>query len=540
MVTRVLAVPLRVALLLLPLMAAGPYRAGAQGAPPAPPPNPPRLRALDFAPFAAPLATFPKEQAARLDAALGGGATIADVQQGLQARQLTSEALTLYFLDRIRRYDGDLRTYLELNPAALDEARAADARRAAGTPRGPLDGIPVSLKDNIETAGPLHTTAGAELLLNRVAAADAPLVAQLRAAGAVVLGKANLSEFAGVIHFGQLAGGGASAVGGQAHNPYGAYPTLGSSSGSAAGTAARLAMASVGTETSGSLLAPAALNGVVGMKPSRDLVSGAGVVPLLRTNDSAGPIGRSVTDVALLLGAIDTGDADYAGGLAFDALDGVAVGILNGDIVAAPGNSPLLQAATGILVAAGAQPHPAAVVGLPPQFMAAFTVLLSGGVRYDMLGYVAALGGPVKTPEDLLAYNAADPGRRIPFGQDVLAAQAQQSAQLSAVDFAALGPDLRQAAAAALDATFAQKGTEVLVSLENLHSPLYATAGYPAVTVPLGARSGGGLPATPGASTAGTPSGITFIGKPGTDARLLAVAYAFEQASRLRVDPPLP
>ena len=183
---------------------------------------------------------------------------------------MTAEDLTLYFLSRIRQHDERLRTYLELNPRALDEARASDARRKAGRLLGPFDGIPVSLKDNIETAAPMHTTAGAEILLDNIAAQDAPLVAQLRARGAVILGKANLSEFAGVVSFGQL-NGGFTAVGGQTVNPHGHYPTSGSSSGSAAGVAATLALVSVGSETSGSLIGPSAWNGVVGMKPSRAL-----------------------------------------------------------------------------------------------------------------------------------------------------------------------------------------------------------------------------------------------------------------------------
>ena len=243
----------------------------------------------------------------------------------MQAGAISAEELTLYFLSRIRQHDDRLRTYVELNPAALAEARASDARRKAGKPLGPFDGVPLNLKDNIETAAPMHTTAGAEILLNHIAPQNAPLVQQLRARGAVILGKANLSEFAGVVSLGQL-NGGFGAVGGQTVNPHGHYPTSGSSSGSAAGVAARLALVSVGTETSGSLIGPSAFNGVVGMKPSRNRVNGAGVVPLVRPNDSPGPIGRSVTDVAALLDAIDTASVDYVAGLRPDAFDGVTVG----------------------------------------------------------------------------------------------------------------------------------------------------------------------------------------------------------------------
>ena len=223
--------------------------------------NSPRLRTLDFTPFEAALKQFTPRRAAEVDALLRD-ATTPQVQLALAEGRLTSEALVLYFLDRIRRHDERLRTYLELNPAALDEARAADARRKAGRPLGPLDGIPLSLKDNIETAPPMHTTAGSALLLDHVAKADAPLVVRLRAQGAVILGKANLSEFAGIITLGPRVGG-SSAVGGQTINPHGAPVTGGSSAGSAAGVAARLAMASIGSETSGSLVAPSAWNGVI-------------------------------------------------------------------------------------------------------------------------------------------------------------------------------------------------------------------------------------------------------------------------------------
>ena len=501
--------------------------------------NTPRLRALDFTPFEAALAKLTPQVIALLDAALPA-ANVSELQEAMAQGQLTSEALTLYLLRRIRQHDERLRTYLELNPHALDEARRADADRAAGRMRGPLHGIPVSLKDNIETAGPMHTTAGAELLLNHVAGRDAPVVAQLRAGGAVILGKANLSEFAGIVTLGSRIGG-SSAVGGQTINPHGAAITGGSSAGSAAGVAARLAVVSVGTETSGSLITPSAWNGVVGMKPSLNLVNGAGVVPLLRVNDSPGPIGRSVVDVAALLDVIDTRDVRYAELLKGDALDGVTVGILAADITRIPGNPPLLQTAAAALAAAGARLRPVEMSnpvewggGVP------FGQLLSAGARLDMMGYVASLGLGVKTLEDLQAYDQAQPQRRQPFGAEMLALPGAGPRRLSQPEADALAARLRQTASAMLDAAFASKDAQVLVSIENLHSTIYATAGYPAVTVPLGLRASGGMAAAMGLPDKGVPAGITFIGKRGDDARLLAFAYAFERASGLRVSVQLP
>ncbi len=501
-----------------------------------PAPNTARLRALDWLPFETALQSFPAQKAAGIDALLAN-ANIPDVQAAMMGAALSAEDLTLYFLSRLRRHDERLRTCLELNPEALAQARASDARRKAGRMLGPLDGIPVSIKDNIETAAPMHTTAGAEILLNHIAAQDAPLVAQLRSRGAVILCKANLSEFAGVVSLGQI-NGGFTAVGGQTVNPHGHYPTSGSSSGSAAGVAARLAMVSVGSETSGSLISPSAYNGVVGMKPSRDRVNGAGVVPLVLPNDSPGPIGRSVTDVAALLAAIDTVDVDYVAGLRGDALDGVTVGVLASQIVADPDNTPLLQGASASLAALGARLRPAVTVDTPVCCgNQSFLPYLSAGIRHDMMGYVAARTRTVKTPEDLIAYNAADKPRRVPTGQWLLEILAPMSAGVSAADYAALAPRMRQAATEMLESAFKATGADLLVSFESTHSPVYATAGYPAITVPLGLRSKGSVLPQGGVSTVGMPAGITFIGKSGQDAKLLAYAYAFEQATNLRVTP---
>lgn len=514
----------------------------AQPAAAAPTLNAPRLRALDFSPFDTALANF-SDTYARVIGIVLAAANVPGIQDAMKTGTFNSEELLLYYLQRLHRHDDRLRSLLELNPRALEEARASDARRAAGKLIGPLDGIPVTLKDNIETAGPMHTTAGAELLLDRMAAQDAPLVAQLRAAGAVILGKANLSEFAGVITDQPLPGGGFSAVGGQAINPHGVPVTGGSSAGSAVGVAAGLTMLSVGTETSGSLLSPAAWNSVVAMKPSRGVVDGRGIVPLLRNNDSAGPVARSVTDAALLLGVIGGRNDDYRAALKADALDGVTVGLLNQLVLMAEGNAAPLQTAATTLQMAGARLRPAPLLHTPDWAdPLAFLRLLAAGIRHDMMGYVASLGLSVRTLEDLMAYNQAQPQRRIPFGQEQLTRLLSLTGNttVSAADFAAQARSLTQQAAAMLDAAFAKTGAQVLVSLDNEHSSYYATAGYPAVTVPLGVRSQpGGQPGQMGVSQPGVPVGVTLIGKPGEDARLLGYAYAFEQASRLRVDPRL-
>ncbi|MCB0801417.1 MAG: hypothetical protein KDB91_13015, partial [Bacteroidales bacterium] len=249
----------------------------------------------DFAPFQAALDAYTPAQAAALDALIRGK-TIPELQALMDSGDLTATDLVVYYLDRIRRYDVDkLNAVLELNPAALEIAQALDAERTAGAVRGPMHGIPVLLKDNIATGDAMHTAAGAAVMLDWEPDRDAFLVAQLRAAGAVILGKANLSEWANWM--GGCVPNGFSANGGQTRNPYGPYETYGSSSGSAVAVAADLATVSVGTETQGSIIMPAGINAVVGLKTSLGLVSRDHIIPLLPAQDVPGPMGRTVTDV---------------------------------------------------------------------------------------------------------------------------------------------------------------------------------------------------------------------------------------------------
>lgn len=493
----------------------------------------PRLRALEFPAIDQAL---PDSLVGALDGVMPGS-SILDMQEGMADGDITSEILVTYLLDRIALYDEDLRTYLEINPNALDEAREADRLRAEGTVLGPLHGIPVSLKDNIETAGPMHTTAGAELLLDNVATDDAELVQQLRAAGAVILGKANLSEFAGSISQGPLVGG-TTAVGGQGINPYGDFPTGGSSSGSAGGVSALLAVVSVGSETSGSLIAPSSWQGVVGMKPSAGLVSGDGVVPLLLNNDSAGPIARQVIDAAILLDAIDTADVDYAGMLDSASLTGAIAGVLASDLAGSPASMDLLERISSGLTLAGARIVPAAFEN-EDERMARFTDLLAAGVRHDMMPYVTALHPEIDSAEALVDYNDADPARRAPFNQETFKALVGMSGDVSREQFDSLAVELTETATNLLEETFAATGADVLVSINNIHSMVYATAGYPAITVPLGAMTAGGLPTSAGFDGAGMPVGVVLIGKKGMDADLLSYAYAFEQVTHLRMTPEL-
>ena len=497
------------------------------------PSNTPRLRQLDFAPFEQALAGLSAERTAKIDA-LVRDADISKVQAAMQSGDLTSAELTLYFLSRIRKYDETLRTMIELNPDALKEAQAADALRKAGKTTSAMLGIPVTLKDNIETTAPLHTAGGSEILLNHVPKADAAFVKQLRDAGAVILGKANLSELAGGI---APIPPGFSSVGGLTMNPHGDFTAGGSSSGSGAGTAAYETMVSVGSETAGSLIVPASWNGVVGMYPSKGVVDSSQVIPLIKNNDSAGPIGRNVKDVATLLGVIDTKDVDYVASLDPKALNGVKAGFLKADVLARPAN-PFENIADNAAVAeliqesltgAGAT---VADIKLPSSQIAdnidaILGILINGGVRHDMLPYLTAAGAPVKSPEELAAYNQQDPKVRIPIGEAQLDATLADQTVRDPAAYAELMAQAKEGAVAALDAAFADNKVDVLISVNNYHSALYATANYPAISVPLGLRANG------------MPVGVVLIGKPGEEAELLSYAYALEQATKLRVDPKL-
>lgn len=489
----------------------------------------PRLRELDFTPFEAALGRLSSESVKRVTTLIEAS-TVMQVQAALQAKEVTSEELTLVLLDRIRRYDGRLRSYIELNPGCLEEARASDRERAEGRWLGPLHGIPLSLKDNIGTVAPMHTTAGAEILLDHSPAKDAVLVTKLKAAGAVVLGKAALSELAGVL---TTEPAGYNAVSGIGVNPYGeGFPVSGSSSGSAIATSAGLAMVSVGTETSGSLISPASMNGVVAMKPSLGVVSGEGVVPLIRFQDSAGPVGRWVEDAAVLLGAMDVGEEDYVEGLKANALEGVAVGVLRAGILAKGEDGEEAEWLRRIDEGLSRAKAVCRDVGESFEGKPGLFPLICLGLSVDTRGYISGTGAEVRTVGELKAYNEVRRETRAPRGQNILEAAAQVLGAIEKQTRVAEGDlkgvyeegamEVREEARALLDKAFSESGVEVLVSLSNVHSTLYATAGYPAITVPLGLNR------------EGAPNGVTFIGKAGADAKLLAYAYAFEQATRHR------
>jgi amidase len=518
----------------------------AQGEPPESPPAP--LRALDVGPFEEALMGLTPQRRAELDDFVIE-ASIAELGAAMAFGETTSVELTTYYLARIEDLDiGGLQSMNELNPEALEIAAALDAERAAGDARGPLHGIPISIKDNIGSGDQMHNTAGAAALADARSDRDAFVTARLREAGAVIIGKANLSEWAG---FMQIPGQppGFSALGGQVANPYDVeLSPSGSSAGPAVGTSANLVAASIGTETLGSLIAPASANGVVGVKPSLGLVSRDRVIPITDQTDTPGVLARRVADAAILLAVIagvDPADpvtevaaevdvSSLAESLDENALRGKRVGFHTGAAEVPDGMSieefiefiGFSEALAG-LEAAGAEV--VLIWGEPLENTQSFVGLGVAGLARGVAAYLADTdpSGEIANMADVVAFNAQDAKRYAPYDQNILEAAAAM-AELSQDDYEAAGSQLRAEARAYLDGLVAEHEVDVLASRDNRLSSAYAVAGYPAVAVPAGTspHSGG-------------PIGLTFVGDYLEDPELLDYAYAFEQATSFRQAPSL-
>ena len=389
-------------------------------------------------------AGFASPGMAQVSAAAGPLAAGGDVSQGiasadtdLQAGRVTSAALVQAYIDRIARIDRagpSLRSVLAVNPDALADAKALDSERAAKGARGPLHGVPILVKDNIETLGPLPTTAGSLALLHNVTGRDAPVIARLRAAGAVILGKTNLSEWANMRGAQSISGW--SAVGGLTRNPWALdRSACGSSSGSGAAVAAGLAAAAIGTETDGSVTCPASVNGIVGLKPTVGLVSRTHVVPISHSQDTPGPMTRSVRDAAILLTVMagsdpldpatkdaDAHKTDYTQGLDAQALAGKRIGVMRFAAGFQRGTDAVFAHALDVLKAAGAtlvdidsSPGSDAIGG-------AETAVLLTELKTDMAAYLASTPTAVESRSlaDLIAFNKAHHDQELSlFGQEL-------------------------------------------------------------------------------------------------------------------------
>jgi len=512
------------------------------------------------------LATASVGAARAVDAHEGGGravpvisrlrdTSISHLRQQLWAGRVTSADLVARFEEAIARDNltgAELRAVIALNPRAREEARILDAARRPRQEAAPLDGVPILLKDNIEAADGLATTAGSLALADNVTGRDAPLVTRLRAAGAVILGKTNLSEWANFRSTRSLSGW--SAVGGQARNARDRLRSpCGSSSGSAVAVAAGFAAAAVGTETDGSITCPAAVNGVVGLKPTVGLVSRTHIVPISHSQDTAGPIALNVRDAAVLLAAMagsdpadpatreaDARKGDYAARLDPGSLRGARIGVLRFAAGFHPATDQVFEAALTRLRAAGAilvdikdGPDRKALNG------AEQTVMLTE-FKVDLEAYLASTSpdrvGP-RTLADLIAFNRSHAAAEMPlFGQELFEA-AEQTRGLSDPDYlAALATGRRLAGAEGIDRLLASNGVVALIAptmgpawlidpvlkdhfIGGGAGTLAAVAGYPHLTVPMG-------------DVSGLPVGLSFIGPAWSEATLLSLGYAFEQAGR--------
>ncbi|RKH29597.1 amidase [Corallococcus sp. CA041A] len=488
-------------------------------------------------------------------------ATVAELRAGLESGKHTARGLTEAYLERIRALDrtGDLPlcSVIELNPDALTLADALDAERKAKGARGPLHGIPVLIKDNIATADKMQTTAGSLALVGAVPPRDAFIVERLRAAGAVLLGKTNLSEWANFRSTHSMSGW--SGRGGLCRNPYALDRTpSGSSSGSGAATAASFCAVSVGTETDGSIVSPASACALVGLKPTVGLVSRAGIIPISSTQDTAGPMTRTVADAAALLSVLAGEDPrdvataagkgrahpDYTKFLDPQGLKGARIGVPRERFFGYhPATDAVVERALEVMKAQGAVlVDPVVLPNLAKLDEPELEVMLYE-FKAGLEAWLAQLGegAPVRTLADLIAFNEKNREREMPyFGQELLL-QAQKKGPLTDTAYKkALAACRRYSRAEGLDAVMNKHKLDALVAptqapagpidlvlgdhwLGSSSTPA-AVSGYPTLTVPAG-------------DVYGLPVGVSFIGRAWSEPVLLKLAYAYEQASHARRKP---
>jgi len=487
-------------------------------------------------------------------------ATVQQLQDWMRSGRYTSRTLVEAYLARIAEVDRQgptLRSVIETNPDALRIAGEMDAERAAGRVRGPLHGIPVLIKDNIDTADRMMTTAGSYALDGTPAPRDAFIAGRLRAAGAVIIGKTNLSEWANFRS--THASSGWSGRGGQVRNPYALDRTpCGSSSGSGAAIAANLAAVAVGTETDGSIVCPSSANSVVGIKPTLGLVSRSGVVPISHSQDTAGPMARTVADAAALLtvlAGVDPRDSataparahlvpDYTRFLDPNGLRGARIGVARAKMFGSDQHADrVVNAAIGEMRRMGAIiVDPADIPHLGEYDGDEFTVLLYD-FKADLNAYLASRGATsrVRTMKDVIDFNERDRAREMPyFGQELMLMSQEKGPLTEKAYVDARAKSLRLAGREGIDAVMARHRLDAIVAptgsvpwpidvLLGDHgvggsSTPAAVAGYPNVTVPAGYAFG-------------LPVGISFIGRAWSEPTLIKLAYAFEQGTKHRKPP---
>jgi amidase len=486
--------------------------------------------------------------------------TIAGIQERMGGGELTARELVKLYLERIKVIDRDgpkLNSVIETNPDAVEIATRLDEERAEGRVRGPLHGIPILLKDNIDTGDRMVTTSGSLALDGSIASQDAFLAARLRDSGAVILGKANLSEWANFRSDHSVSGW--SSRGRQTRNPYALDRSpCGSSSGSAVAVAANLCVAAVGTETDGSIICPAQTNGIVGIKPTLGLVSRAGVIPISHSQDTAGPMARTIRDAAILLGGMVGADPrdpatlasqgksylDYTQFLDADGLKGARIGVARNFTGYFPKTEAIFKDCLAVLKSSGAELIDPANIETEKGLDKTELIVLYYEFKADLNAYLAALGpnARVHSMEEVIAFNEMNCERVMPFfGQDHILKAQEKGPLTEEVYLKALETNHRLAQVEGIDKTLQQHNVQALVAMSgdpawlvdfvngdssgggSCTSPA-AVAGYPHITVPAG-------------QIHGLPVGLSFFGAAWSEPTLLKMAYAFEQATKARRPP---
>lgn len=474
-------------------------------------------------------------------------ATIPEIQAALEAGEITSKQLVLMYYERIADHDKNgltINSVLEINPDALFIAESLDVERAINGSRGLLHGIPVLLKDNINTGDKMHTSAGSLALANSFAGEDAFIVSKLREAGAIIMGKANMTEFANFMTNGMPSG--YSSRGGQVLNPYNiSTPTGGSSAGSAVAVACNFCTVSVGTETSGSILNPGNLGSIIGIKPTVGLLSRSGILPLSNTQDTAGPMARTVRDAVLLLNAMlgnDTHDAamgtnigkiheDYTVFLDENGLQGARIGIprdyyfeeLTEEQLA------LFNASVDRMRALGATIIDPADIKTAREISYSSVVL--NEFKTALNAYLSRLGpgAPMRTLKDIIDFNHAHPVETLKYGQATLidAEYTSSGTQTEPKYLLHRATDLKLCKEDGIDATMKEYNLDALLFPADFGARITSRAGYPSIVVPSGYTS------------AGAPFGVTFSAKAYQEPTLIKLAYAYEQHYKVRKAPSL-
>ena len=485
--------------------------------------------------------------------------SVADLQEGMKSGKWTARRIAQKYLERINEVDKNgpaLNSVIELNPEALEIADAMDAERKAKGPRGPMHGVPVLLKDNIGTADKMMTTAGSLALLGFTPEKDSGVARRLREAGAVILGKTNLSEWANFRS--SHSSSGWSGRGGQTRNPYALDRNpCGSSSGSGAAVAANLCAVTVGSETDGSVVCPSSANGVVGIKPTVGLVSRSGIIPISHSQDTAGPICRTVADAAILLGAMagmDPADSateasrgkaqqDYTKFLDRGGLRGARIGVVRKFFDFSDGFGPLMETLLDLMKREGAELVDPVEIDSIGKFEKSEFEVLQYEFKADLNAYLAAAGPkvPIHSLKEIIEFNERHRDKEMPFFAQDIMVKSEAKGPLSDQSYLdALAKNRRLTREEGIDAVMDKHQLDALVAptagpswltdhVTGDHdtggsSALAAVAGYPNMNVPAG-------------FILGMPVGISFFGRAWSEPTLIRIAYAFEQAAKARKAP---